>query len=235
MSGATLGALVVGGVGLVFLAAGVAIFVFGTRSAEVARARFERLLPVDATALGRLEPGRDVMLEGRISPAQPTLFRDFVAYGRYDREVATDVGPSPTPKPWTARESRTPSLLVDIRGGTARVRESYAIRGAREWKDPRTENGRETSYVGLAAAERVLVVGRVVERRPAEDATAPRPGPEREVEAEFVTPGDRADYLEGIASGRIVARWLGGGFAALGVVMQLLAAALVARARRVAA
>jgi len=230
-----MGALIVGGIGLVFLLAGVAVFVRGTHSADAERARIEALLLADANALGSLAPGTEVLVEGRIAASQPALFRDFVAYERHEREVVTSMSasPSPSPKPWRWRERQTPALLIDIRGGgNVWIRENYAMTGARDWYDPQVVNRTETRYSGLVVAERVLVVGRVVEREPAEGAPAADRPPGREIEAERVTPGDRASYLEGIASGRTVARWLGGGFVGLGGLMVALAGGLVILGRR---
>jgi len=47
-----------------------------------------------------------------------------------------------------------------------------------------------------------------------------------------VTPGDRASYLEGVASGRTVSRWLGGGFVGLGGLMVAFASGLLILGRR---
>ena len=226
--------MIVGGIGLVFLLAGVLIFVLGTRSADADRARIEGMLMADAMDLDRLQPGAEVLVEGRIAASQPALFRDFVAYERHEREVVTSFrsSPSPSPRPWSWRERKTPALRIDAAGGSVWIRENYAMPGARDWYDPQIVDRIETRYSGLVVAERVVVVGRVVEREPAEGAPAADRPPGREIEAERVTPGDRASYLEGIASGRTVARWLGGGFVGLGGLMVALAGGLVILGRR---
>lgn len=230
--------LIVGGVGLVFLLAGVLVFVLGTRAADAERTRIEALLLVEASALGGLQPGTEVLVEGRIAASQPALFRDFVAYERHEREAVSSFSsassPSPSPRPWSWRERKTPALSIDARGGSVWVRENYAMPGARDWYDPQIVDRVETRYSGLVVAERVLVVGRVVGREPAEGAPAADRPPGREIEAEIVRPGDRGSYLESIASGRTVSRGLGGGFVGLGGVMVVLAAGLVIRGRRAA-
>lgn len=228
MSGLTLAAWIVGGIGLVFLAAGVALFVFGTRSAERERARIEALPPADAGTLAGLPPGSEVLVEGRLSAAQPALFRDFVAYERLERETGTD----DEERRWSSRERRTPALRVEVTGGTVWVREGYALRGARWWQDPKVTGGRETGYSGLVAAERVVVVGQATQRRPAEQGGLPGPGLGPEVEAEFVAPGDRAGHLDRIASERSVSRWLGALFGGLGLLMLGLGGGLEALRRR---
>lgn len=229
-------ALIVGGIGLVFLLAGVLIFVLGTRSADTDRARIEGMLMAEAGTLAGLQPGTEVMIEGRVAVSQPALFRDFVAYERHEREVVSSFrsgsSPSPSPRPWNWRERQTPALRIDAGGGSVWVRENYAMPGARDWYDPQIVGRIETRYSGLIVAERVLVVGRVVEREPAEGAPGVDRPVGREIEAEVVRPGDRASYLESIASGRTVSRWLGGGFTALGGLMLALAGGVVFLGRR---
>jgi hypothetical protein len=230
----SMAALIVGGIGLVFLLAGVLIFVLGTRSADADRARIEGTLMADATDLDRLRPGTEVLVEGRIAASQPALFREFVAFERHEREVVSSFrsSPSPSPRPWSWRERKTPALRIDAAGGSVWVRENYAMPGARDWYDPQIVDRMETRYSGLVVAERVLVVGRVVEREPAEGAPAADRPPGREIEAELVRPGDRASYLVSIASGRTVSRWLGGGFVGLGGLMVAFASGLLILGRR---
>jgi hypothetical protein len=226
-SGLTLGALVVGGVGLVLLLAGVLVFVGFTRSADGDRARIEALAPLDAAALQRLGPGHEVLLEGRLSGSQALLFRDFVAFERLQREQVAS-GPQ---KSWSGRERRTPALRVDVDGGSAWIRDSYALKPKYLWDDPRVVMRIETRYVGLVAGEPVLVVGRTVPRGPAEGAPAGSAAG-LEIAADFVASGDRATYLAGVASGRTVARWLGGGLVTVGGLLVLLGAGLHLLGRR---
>jgi hypothetical protein len=225
-------AMIVGGIGLVFVAAGVLVFVLGTRSADADRARVEGLLKADAGALASLLPGTEVLVEGRIAASQPAVFRDFVAYERHERETGSGRSSSPSPRPWRWRERKTPALLIDVAGGSVWVRENYAMPGARDWYDPQIVDRIETRYAGLVVAERVLVVGRVVEREPAEGAPGADRPVGREIEAEIVRPGDRASYLDSITSGRTVSRWLGGGFTVLGGLMLALAGGIVLLGRR---
>lgn len=214
MSGLTVAAMVLSGVGLVLLAGGVITFIGFTRMLDADRARVEALLPLDATALNQVEAGRDVLLEGRISASQAPLFRNFVAYERQEREQVVDA----LAKEWSWRERKTPALMIDLPGGTVRIRENYFVhRPEQEWLDPHVVSRRETRYVGLVPGEVVLVVGRAAGR---------------EVQADFVAPGSRVTYLRSVASGRTVARWLGGGLTAVGSLLLLVAAGLLVHGRR---
>ena len=225
LSGLTLGAAIVGGIGLVFLAAGLAVFILGTRSADTEYARIETLRPSDAAAFAALAPGSAVLVEGRIGESQPVLFRDFVAYERMERDAPRSNEDKPA---WSTRERKTPALRVDIPGGRVWVLESYRLSGVASWRDPKVTGGRESVYHGLRAAETVMVVGRVGER----PAAAWTSDPTRGIEADVVTAGDRRRYLESLASGRSVSRLLGALFVGLGVLMSGVALALLVRDRR---
>jgi hypothetical protein len=224
-SGLNLGAAIVGGIGLVFLAAGLALFILGTRSADTEHARIETLRPSDAAAFTALTPGSAVLVEGRIGASQPVLFRDFVAYERMERDVPRSTDDK---QAWSTREKKTPALRIDIPGGRVWVLEPYRLSGVASWRDPAVAGGRESVYSGLRAGETVMVVGRVGER----PAVAWSSDPTRGIEADLVTPGDRRRYLESLASGRSVSRLLGGLFVGLGVLMSGIALALLVRDRR---
>jgi hypothetical protein len=214
MSGLTVAAMILSGVGLVLLAGGAITLVGFTHTLDADRARVEALTPLDATALRQFEAGRDVLLEGRISASQAPIFRDFVAYERQEREQVVDA----LAKEWSWRDRKTPALMIDLPGGTVRIRESYFVQApAQEWLDPRVVNRRETRYVGLVPGEAVLVLGRAAGG---------------DVDAHLVAPGSRATYLRRVASGRTVARWLGGGLTAVGSLLLLVATGLVVHGRR---
>jgi hypothetical protein len=210
--GQSVAALILGGVGAALAAAGVIVFVLVPRSLEAQRARIEGLAVSGAVALDHAAAGREVLLEGRISTAQPALFRDFVAYDRLERR-RTEKGT----ESWSRKELRRPSLLISLADGTTRVvNDTYDLPSSTaSWLESRSTNYIETEYRGLVAGDAVVIVGR----------TAPGG-----IEAEFVTPGTRNAYLQALAEGRVASFWLGGALSGIGAA--LVAAATVLTLRR---
>jgi hypothetical protein len=209
MAALVVAAMIVGGVGAVLLAAGLVTSTVFPRLIDAEGARIASLPRLDAAALEGPAPGRELLVEGRVSRAQPALFREFVAYSRQEREQ-TD-GPS---KPWNGRERKTPPLAIDVDGGAIRVvNANYDIRDpVSVWDDPRVNGRIETRYIGLVPGEPVLIVGKTAAGG---------------VEASFVSTGTRQSYLEAEASRRVVARWLGGLLTGVGALLLIVAAALL--------
>jgi hypothetical protein len=209
MSGLTVGAMIVGGVGAVLLAGGLITSTVFPRLIDAERTRIASLPQLDAAALEGPAPGQDLLVEGRVSRAQPALFRDFVAYVRQEREQTDG-----QPKAWTGRERRTPPLAIDLPGGAIRiVNATYDLRDTvSNWTDPRVNGRIETRYIGLVADEPVLIVGKTAAGG---------------VDASFVATGTRQSYLDAEAGRRVVARWLGAGLAGVGVLLLIVAAALI--------
>lgn len=208
LGGLTIGAAIVGGVGIVLLAAGVFTMTYVPRMLDTERARLVRLPVVEGAAASDTPAGREVVVEGRISAEQPAVFRDFVAYVSEEREQTEG-----TPDPWRWRERRTPHLLIETPGGGTRVvNDTYDLRNPEaSWIDPRTINRVERRYSGLRPGEPVVIVG-----------TTAAGG----VAAEFVAPGTRESYLRSQERGALVARWLGRLLAGVGFLLILIAGAL---------
>jgi hypothetical protein len=209
--GLNVAALILGGVGAALAAAGVIVFVQVPRSLDAQRARIEGLAVSGAVALDHAAAGREVLLEGRISTAQPALFRDFVAYDRSERRRTENDTES-----WSRKERKRPSLLIDSADGTTRVvNDTYELPSSTAiWLDSRATDYIETQYKGLVAGDAVVIVGR----------TAPGG-----IDAELVTPGTRQSYLSALAEGRVVSFWLGGSLAGIGAVLIAIAAVVTLR------
>lgn len=187
-------------VGLVVGGIGVAL-VLDSPSYAARRARAERLAPSGAAALADSAPGREVLLEGRISPRNPTLHRQFVAYVREEyRDEALDGASS---QRWVEVERVTPPLLVSLAGGEARIANStYAFDTTAvtvEEAAPTFTKGAVQSR-GFVAGSPVLAIGRVAANG--------------DVEAEFLYAGTRAEYVQELE--RVAARSLPAGLALLG-------------------
>src|SRR5688500_14970651 len=82
-------ALIAGGIGVALL--------FDAPAYLGRRARVERLAPISAARLVDTAPGQEVLVEGRVSPRNPALHREFVAYVREayrDKLLDGDSSPS---------------------------------------------------------------------------------------------------------------------------------------------
>ncbi len=209
-SGFRVAGLIVGGVGLVLGLAGFLVWrhVPGIVAAE--HARLEALPTPDAISLTDVPPGREVIVEGRIAPDQPTRFRDFVAYVKEEerRDKRDDDGRGD----WKVVETVTPPLhlIVGDDGSVRVLNANYAITFARtQWRD--TARVIDTHYSGLVANEGVFVRG-----------TSVAGG----LEALTVGSGTRASYLAAVAGNADVGWWLGIGFMILAAVLVLVALVL---------
>lgn len=167
--------------------------------------RAEQLAPVSAEALLDSSPGREVLLEGRISANNPTLYRNFVAYVR--EEYRDEFFDGDTTQRWVEVERATPPLLITVAGGDVRLaNDDYTFDTTAvtiEEVAPTVTRGAVQAR-GYMANNPVVAIGHVVE-----DGT---------VKAEFLYSGSRADYVAEMR--RVAARSLPTGlaFLALGIV-----------------
>ena len=213
-SGLRVGAAIVGGVGAALGLAGFAVVWFMPGIIAAEHARLAALPAPGAVSLTDTPPGREVIVEGRIAPSQPTLFRDFVAYVK--EEERRDRRDDDDPK-WKEVERRTPPLQIAGDGGTiAVVNADYGLTWAKtQWRD--TARVIDTHYSGLVAGEPVFVRGRAAAGG---------------VEAIVVGSGTRASYLAQVAGNAGVAWWLGTGLEIVGAVCVAVAGVLVTLALR---
>lgn len=212
--GLRVAALIVGGVGAALGLAGFAVAWFMPGIVAAEHARLLALPAPGAISLTDTPAGREVIVEGRIAPDQPRLFREFVAYvkeeERRDRRDSDDTA-------WKEVDRRTPPLQLVADGGRiAVVNADYSLVWARtRWRDEARVI--DTVYTGLAAGDPVFVRGRAAAGG---------------VEAIVVGTGTRASYLAAVADNAGVAWWLGTGLGIAGAVLVIVGGILLALALR---
>lgn len=201
--------IIFGGVG--FIVGGVLAFVVAGRAGEDA-ARAERLAPLTAAELESAAPGQEALLEGQIDQRSRAIFRDFVAYVReeYRGKDAEDR------EQWFEDERATPPLLLATGGSLATVGDAgYELEGAAAiWRESdalswSSATGEGTKrYRGLRAGDTITAIGAVAE------------GAEgRELAADTVFAGTRAEYIAERRSSAAIAPWIGAAFGLVGLVV----------------
>jgi hypothetical protein len=208
-SGPRVAGLIVGGIGAVLALAGTLVAIYAPGAVAARHERMAALPSPDAVVLADSPPGREVLIDGRIAPDQPVLFRNFVAFIKEEEERSRS---DDDRKEWKVRERRAPPLHI-VRTGdesTRVVNFAYGLWGAKSsWRDE--SQIIDTRYTGLVTGEAVVVHGRTVTGG---------------LEAIEVASGTRASYLAEIASGVGVAWWLGVGLAVAGGVLLTIAVIL---------
>jgi hypothetical protein len=203
------------GFGLVFLALGIFLATVGAQQAGAEAERAERLRPLDVAALDDGQPGREALIEGRISDRNSALFQQFVAYVREEYRGSDDQDR----EQWAEDERRTPPLLIEVADGVVSLaNSSYIVDSSPHiWPESQTSRtwngftGEGTKrYRGFQAGDVVLAIGTLA------------PGSEgMELQAERVYGGTRSSY---IADRRRSAVWMpriGGIFGLVGAVIAL--------------
>ena len=186
------------GFGLIFIVAGVAMATIGARQASAEADRATRLAPLSVAALDDSPPGREALVEGRVSARNRALFQGFVAYVREEYRGSDDDHKDK----WSEDERRTPRLLIDLAGGAVALADDrYDLDNPpHAWQEPGalTWNGfageGTKRYRGFQAGDIVMVIGTLA------------PGREGMLlRAERVYGGTRSAY---IAERRSTARWM---------------------------
>ena len=208
------------GFGLVFLAIGLIMATVAARQAGAEAARAEQLRPLTVAMLDDSQPGREALVEGRISDRNPALFQQFVAYIREEYRGRDD----DDREKWEEDERRTPPLLIDLADGIVPLaNDNYALDSPpHTWQESQSSlvwngfTGEGTKrYRGLRAGDAALAIGTLVA------------GPEGlELQAERVYGGTRDSY---IADRRQTALWMPRIGAIFGVIGAALALAGVWR------
>jgi hypothetical protein len=196
--------------GLLGLALGVGLGVFGSRSAQEEAARAERLVSVSAAALEDAQVGREVLVEGQISERNPALFREFVAYEREEYRGSDSDGDAE----WSRDEIKRPPLLIAVGDGLVQiVGETYALRDMpARWQESNVlswnglTNEGTKRYQGFAAGNPVVLIGAVAS------------GSEgNQLHAEFLAGGTRASFMAARRNDATILPWVGLGLSIAGL------------------
>jgi hypothetical protein len=203
------------GFGLVFLALGIFFATVGAQQASAEAARAERLRPLNIATLDDSQPGREALIEGRISDRNSALFQQFVAYVREEYRGSDDQDR----EQWAEDERHTPPLLIEVIDGVVPLaNDNYVLDSPPhlwfESQTSRTWNGftgeGTKRYRGFQAGDVALAIGILT------------PGSEGlELQAERVYGGTRSSY---IADRRQSAVWMpriGGIFGLIGAMIAL--------------
>ncbi len=194
--------------GSVFLAVGIGVGVFATRSVQAELARAEALQPSSAAALRQRGLGSEVLVDGMIDRRTPVQFRSFVAYEQAEYRGTDD----DDDQVWVVEERVLSPLLVDI-GGPLSIAAGYRLEGWHErWQDTDglrwngfTGEGTKR-YDGLVAGRPVMAIGAVASGREG-----------IELRAEFVYAGSRDEYLASRRSTTAFLPWFGAIFGLVGL------------------
>lgn len=140
-----------GGVAVLLLVIAATIAFFTLRSLQQTEERVLQISIASAAAIADSPIGREVAVEGRISPRMRPSHGDLVAfYSVLPSDDSDDSGVNYGPEAF-------PPLLIETRSGTIEVRGNYQIT-----VDSRTLPGEEaTQYYGVAVGETVAVLGTV--------------------------------------------------------------------------
>jgi hypothetical protein len=214
-AGAGIAGLIIGGIGAMLALVGTLVAVYAPGAVAARHARMTALPSPDAVVLADSPPGREVLIDGRIAPDQPVLFRNFVAFVKEEEERGKS---DDDRREWKVRERQAPPLHI-VRTADESVRVvnfAYGLWGAKSsWRDE--SKIIDTRYSGLVSGEAVVVHART--------ATGG-------LEAIEVASGTRASYLAEIAGGVGTAWWLGVGLAAVGGLLLSIAVSLFVTAAR---
>jgi hypothetical protein len=142
-----------------------------------------------ATAATLNERGAQVLIEGRVAQRMPPSGQPpLVIYNEYERVEEEDGWD------WRLQRSYTPTLWVDLPGGTVEVMAGYHLRTA----PAQVEGAYRRRYEGFRVDDPVLVLG-----------TLRTPGNPAVVEAAEIGFETQATYLQALARDQVTARWLG--------------------------
>jgi hypothetical protein len=184
--------------GLLFFILGLGIALFVPEMMREEANRIEQMKPASAAAMANAGPGQEVLVEGRISERNPQVRGALVAYihERLERDSDGD-------REWEVYSTEAPSLLIELPDGRIQVAQNYEV------KHPsRSERQGDHRYRGFGYDDQVLVVG-----------TAVRGFELPEIQAEFVSGGTQASYVEGQRTGAIIVLVISGVFAVVGLIV----------------
>jgi hypothetical protein len=157
--------------------------------------RIEQMKPATAAAVATASSGQEVLVEGRISERNRHARGALVAYTheRLERDSDGD-------REWVTYSTEAPPLLIELPDGRIQVARNYSVKNP-----PRSEREGDHRYRGFGYSDQVLVVG-----------TAARGVELPEIQADFVSGGTQASYVEGQRTGATIVLIMGGVFAVVG-------------------
>ncbi len=158
----------------------------------------KKLEPLSVGILEDSAIGRDVLIEATVSPRNPTLYRNLVAYRLEERETDSDGDVR-----YITREQQQPALLLELPDGRVTLAAGYPLSDM-----PRMYGGGVLYYSGVRGNDTVLVVGELVPWN--ELAT---------IDARIFTQGTKASYLRDQEQGAQSAFVIGIAFVFVGVVI----------------
>ena len=164
-----------------FICGALACGLVGLYSSISAANRARELTPVTSAGLRDTEPGRDALVEARVSERNALKIHGFVAYVHEWREIDEE-GEAGS---WQEDARVTPPLLLELSDGLVQVgnddydlEDGHAIEEGDAFEEP------ETRYRGIRVGDSVLAVG------------SARAGAELpELEADFIALGTRERYV----------------------------------------
>jgi hypothetical protein len=168
--------------GILFVGGALLCGMVGLFASSQAGRRVQQLTPAPIARLEAMQPGEEVLVEGRISSGSAVQGSGFVAYVREERRVDEegDTGS------WSVRERVTPPLLLELREGWVQIEnDDYDLVDAKtvEERDDLSEPS-ERRYKGLERGDSVIAVGVLVAQRE-----------HPSIEADFVARGTRENYI----------------------------------------
>lgn len=204
----TFAILILSVIGLPFLVAGLVVMWLVPPAIAAEGARIAALPASSATVLADTRLGQEVLVEGHLSPDNPVRYNTFVAY-----EIETLEEDSDGSDHWVRQGTVTPFLLLEVEDGRIRLEEGYRL-----VRTGGTIREGDTRYNGLTAADPVIAVGVLTDRR-----DYPK------IKADFIAFGTQADYIADQQNMATFWWWFGLLFALIGA--GLLAAVVVLAGR----
>jgi hypothetical protein len=172
--------------------------------------RVERLTPAPVSILVDGEPGREVLVEGRVSSRNPARYGSYVAYIREEREINTNDEGTTTTGSWRVVERVTPPLLLELSDGLVQIENSgYDLRGGKT-VEKKSLWEQEIRYSGIEAGDHVIAVGVLF--------AADEPP---QISAEYVYRGTQAQYVSGQRTMVVIGIVAGIVFAVAGIILIL--------------
>lgn len=159
----------------------------------------KKLEPLSATILADSATGREVLIEATVSPRNPTVYRDLVAYVREEQ-----VRDSDGERSWRVSGSETPDLLLEMPDGRVTLQEGYSVGS---FSTVHREG--ETRYTGVQANDAVLVVGELV---PSSELPT--------IDARLFVEGTKASYLDTQETGAQIFFYVGIGIIVIAVILE---------------